>query len=71
MPHEWYDIFPGHDTFEGPEIVGPHVTDPRGAIKVLLGSWDAARAWSDAGRTRAIDLFGRDRAEAAWKAYLG
>jgi hypothetical protein len=73
MGPSWYRIFPyGPDMFEGHEIALNWTDDPAEA-KIVL------RAWLDGDygnqgqicRERAIDLFGKDKIAAEWKAFLG
>jgi hypothetical protein len=71
-------IFPyGHLMFEGHELVEPALAkdDPTAAgaaLRTLLNTEVAfASAFSNHQRQRAIDLFGKDRIKAEWKAFLG
>jgi glycosyltransferase involved in cell wall biosynthesis len=71
----WMRVFPyGPDLFEGHEITGLASDDPEtawGWIQEFLNDPDAAKARSQWQRQRAIDLFGKDKIAAEWKAFLG
>lgn len=72
MGPRYFDIFPGHDTFEGHEIAVNWTNDPAEAGAVAA-AW-LAGDYGNQGelmRARAIDLFGRDKIAAQWKAFLG
>ena len=69
-----FDIFEGHDTFEGHELAGLWADDPSEArlyLRELLADYDYATYIGIAGRERAIELFGRETIGAQWRAFLG
>jgi hypothetical protein len=72
---QWMRIFPyGPDLFEGHELARPGMDDPAEARRLLqreLEHPDLARAAGAKQRQLAIDLFGKDKIGAQWKAYLG
>jgi hypothetical protein len=72
------DMFPNQSTYEVPGIihnglsgyVSDSVDELRAAVQELLGDYDKAKAISAFGRQTAIDLFGKAKIKAEWKAYL-
>jgi hypothetical protein len=72
---EWMRVFPyGPLLFEGHEIAGSAFNDPYVAgmaVQDLLNDHAAAMIASDQTRARAIELFGKDKIAAEWKAFLG
>lgn len=71
----WMQAFPyGPDLFEGHEIArygGPTPVDAHDALYRLLKDPEHRAAESEWARARAVELFGRDKIAAEWKAYLG
>jgi hypothetical protein len=71
----WMRIFPyGHDMFEGHEIAGTYADEPTAArshLLALLNEDEYAVRDSQRVRERAIDLFGKAKIGAEWKAFLG
>ena len=72
MPASQFGIFPyGPELFEGPEFVSwGDLEAVQALLRHRLADTDPSD-YSARTRERAIELFGRDKAEAAWKAYLG
>jgi hypothetical protein len=76
---KWHRIFPyGPELFEGHEIAtgsdkggGDDPAVSRQALDILLREKWVADKMSAEQRTRAIELFGKDKIGAQWKAYLG
>lgn len=72
------DMFPEQSTYEVPEIISNGVNgfcydDPNqlaDSIKLLLNSESKAAAISAFGRSKSINLFGKAKIKAEWKAYL-
>lgn len=71
----WMRIFPyGPELFEGHEIASHHFDDPvraRSVLTDLLGDRHLAEYKSRADRAVAIELFGKAKIAAEWKAFLG
>lgn len=72
------DMFPDQTTYEIPDIISDGINgyvsdDPeqlRQMISRLINDRDKAAAISAFGRNRAIELFGKSKIKAEWKAYL-
>ena len=75
MGPKWFDIFPyGPKMFEAHAFVTwADVEGARFLLSQLLYHYDEDHLahYTAVIRQRAIDLFGRDKAEAAWRAFLG
>lgn len=73
-----YEMFPGQDTYEVPDILEQNVSgfvsdDPRELkdfVQTLINDENRAKAISTWGRQRAIELFGKAKIKAEWKAFL-
>ena len=70
MGPKWFDIFPGHDTFEGREIAFRGSDDPK-AVRQTLAALLTYPDPNPPERARAIDLFGIDTIGSQWRAFLG
>jgi len=74
-PHGW---FRGHDLYEIPNIITNGVNgfwsdsqeELKGYISQLLEDENLARKMSEAGRKRAIELFGKDAVAKSWSDFL-
>jgi hypothetical protein len=71
----WMRVFPyGSEMFEGHEIAGlwsNDELDARDQLKIFLREPEQAAIHGMRCRYKAIELFGKDRVKADWKAYLG
>ena len=71
----WMEVFPyGPLLFEGHEIARLWSNSPtaaRNMLAALLKHEDYAREVSEAQRTMAVELFGKQKIAAEWKAFLG